>query len=315
MARRKTRITFLVALIIAALAFGMSQAFADIKLPQPTGYVNDFAGMLSQRTVDDINAELGAYEKKSGNEIAVATVKDLQGTTVEDFAVRLFEKWKIGKKGKDNGALLLIAKDERKVRIEVGYGLEPDLTDAQSYDIIHDVITPKLKASEYDQAVIMGVGAITTVISGGAPPTANTQPSGGIPHVKGRNFGGFIYLGFFLILGVFQWLVSVLGRTKSWWLGGALGGAAGLAVMLFSVIAGVIAMVILVPVGLLFDFVVSKAYDERQKHPNDRNNGSLIPWWAGGGWGPGGFGGGDSGGGFGGFGGGESGGGGADGDW
>jgi len=312
-ARQKSLLTVLAIQFIAVVALGVSPAFADLKLPQPTGYVNDFAGMLSSGIVNELNGRLGEYEKKSGNEIAVVTVKDLQGTTVEDFAVRLFEKWKIGKKGKDNGVLLLIAKDERKVRIEVGYGLEPDLTDARSYSIINTVITPKLKANEYDQGVTAGVDAITKTLSGEAPSAADPQPFQGI-RTHGRNFNGLIYFGFFLILGVFQWLVSVLGRTKSWWLGGVLGGVTGLAVMLFSVMAGIIAIALLVPVGLLFDFVVSRAYEARKKHPGDRSNAiTPIPWWAGGGWGPGGSGGG--GGDFGGFGGGGSGGGGAGGDW
>lgn len=311
MVRRKSLLTVLAVLFIAAVAFGVSPAFADLKLPQPSGYVNDFAGMLSSGTVDELNGKLSGYEKQSGNEIAVVTVKDLQGTTVDDFAVRLFEKWKIGKKGKDNGVLLLVAKDERKVRIEVGYGLEPDLTDARSYSIINNIITPKFKANEYDQGVIAGVDAITKTLSGEAVPAADPQPFQGIrPH--GRSFNGLIYFGFFLILGVFQWLVSVLGRTKSWWLGGVLGGLAGLAVMLFSVIAGIIAVAVLVPVGLLFDFIVSRAYETRKQHPGNQNVITPVPWWAGGGWGPGGS---DGGGGFGGFGGGGSGGGGASGDW
>lgn len=315
MTRQKTLLIILTLLFIAVAAFGVGPAFADLKLPQPTGYVNDFAGMLSPSTVSDLNGKLSEFEKKTGNEIAVATVKDLQGTTVEDFAVRLFENWKIGKKGKDNGVLLLISKDERKVRIEVGYGLEPNLTDAQSYNIIHNVITPKFKAGDYDQGIIAGVDGITKTISGEAPPAVDPQPFEGSRH-RGRSFGGFIYLGLFLILGAFQWLVSILGRTKSWWLGGVLGGLAGLAVMLFSVIAGAIAMAVFVPVGLLFDFIVSRAYEARAKHPNDRNAASPIPWWAGGYWGPGGgFGGGSGGSGFGGFGGGESGGGGSSGDW
>jgi uncharacterized membrane protein YgcG len=121
-------------------------------------------------------------------------------------------------------------------------------------------------------------------------------------------------MGFFLSIGLLQWLASILGRTKTWWLGGVLGALVGLAVMFFSVIIGVILMAILTPLGLLFDYAVSRAYQERKRQRHS-DNAVPIPWWAGGYWAPGGNFGGSGGGDFGGFGGGESGGGGADGGW
>ncbi|HEY3373754.1 MAG TPA: TPM domain-containing protein [Candidatus Aquicultor sp.] len=301
--------------VLLATMFGV--AYAALKLPQPEGHVNDFAGMLSQQTNDTLEKNLRDYTQKSGNEIAVVTVRDLQGTTVEDFAVRLFEKWQIGKKDKDNGVLLLIAEKEHKVRIEVGYGLEPNLTDGRSFAIIRNTITPAFKAGDYDGGVTASVDAIIKTISGDYTPA--TSPISGIN--PGHNFSvrdltWLIYPALFLGLGLFQWLVSVLGRTKSWWLGGALGAIVGLIVMLFSVIVGVILLSMLVPLGLLLDYVVSRAYnDHDKKKHNEHKDASMIPWWAGGGWGPGGFGGGGDSGGFGGFGGGGSGGGGASGDW
>lgn len=301
--------------IFALLLPGVMLA-ADLKLPEPEGFVNDFAGVLSQQTKASLESRLRSYSEQTGNEIAVVAVKDLQGTTIEDFAVRLFEKWKIGQAEKDNGVLLLVAQSERQVRIEVGYGLEPELTDAESFNIIRDVITPRFREGDFNRGVADGVDAIMRTISGEEAPAAPDEPRGIPGDDWFRDLGWLIYPAIFLLFGIFQWLVSILGRTSSWWLGGILGGIVGLIIMAFSVIIGVIALAMLVPLGLLFDYVVSRAYQEhREHHRKDRKDeDDRIPWWAGGHWGPGGFGGG-RGGGFGGFGGGRSGGGGASGGW
>jgi uncharacterized protein len=323
----------LLLLIFVLLAESATVAFAALNLPEATGYVNDTANMLSSSTVSSLESQLQAYQQSSGNEVAVVTVNDLQGTTVEDFAVRLFEKWKIGKKDKDNGVLLLIAKKERKVRIEVGYGLEPELTDAESFKIISDTITPAFKQGDYDGGVTRGVDSIVSAISSGDQGDNQSGSPAGTskPKSSSKGLGSLIFPALFILFGMFQWFVSVLGRTKSWWLGGVIGAVIGLLVMILSPIIGVIAMALLTPLGLLFDFLISRAYansvnqsySSAAKHKGHHVDDAIgsIPWWAGGFWGPGGFGGGsgdDSGGGFGdfgGFGGGDSGGGGASGDW
>lgn len=297
-------------LTIAVSMIDAGQAAAALKLPEPGGYVNDFAGMLSSQTVDEFEAKLAQYEKETGNEIAVVTVENLQGTTVEDFAVRLFEKWQIGKKGKDNGVLLLVAEDERAMRIEVGYGLEPDLTDAESFQIITNIITPAFKAGDFDKGVSEAVDAIVATLAGEAVPALETDSR----REPGGDLGWILYIFGFVVFGGLQWVGAVLARTKSWWLGGLLGFLIGLLVAFFSVVIGIIAIIILTPLGLLLDFVVSHAYQEFKKHEHDKKKSRKndhVPWWAGGGWGPGGGGGG----GFGGFGGGGSGGGGASGRW
>ncbi|MDI6817398.1 MAG: TPM domain-containing protein, partial [Actinomycetota bacterium] len=195
-------------LAIAALMFTMGTAGAALQLPEPGGHVNDFAGMLSSQTVDEFEAKLTQYEKETGNEIAVVTVENLQGTTVEDFAVRLFEKWAIGKKDKDNGALLLVAKDERQMRIEVGYGLEPDLTDAESHQIISNVITPAFKAGDFDKGVREGVDAMVSTIAGEAVPATETESR----REPGGDISWLIYLFGFVVFGGLQWVGAVLAR-------------------------------------------------------------------------------------------------------
>ncbi len=267
---------------------------------KPTGFVNDFAGMLTGEERVMLESKLAAFEKETSNELAVVTIPNLGGDTVENYAVKLFEEWKIGKAKKDNGVLLLVSRDDRKVRIEVGYGLEGALTDAQSYWIIHDVITPNFKEGKYYAGLD---GAATNIIAatrGEYVPSSSPQ--------KEATTSLFLEYWYFIPLA-FMWLASILGRSKSWWMGGVAGGIAGIVVgviygFLFS---GIVAIAALIPLGLLFDFVVSRSYNRYA------TGGGPIPWWIGGGRnGPGS---GGSFGGFGGFGGGRSGGGGSSGNW
>jgi len=108
----------------------------------PTGFVNDFAGVFSGEQKATLEQKLVTFEKETSNEITVVTIKALDGDTIENFAVKLFEDWEIGKKDKDNGVLVLLAMDDRQMRIEVGYGLEGALTDAQSFWIINKIMKP-----------------------------------------------------------------------------------------------------------------------------------------------------------------------------
>ncbi|MBX4195600.1 TPM domain-containing protein [Candidatus Parcubacteria bacterium] len=267
--------------------------FAYVSPGSPRGYVNDFAGMLSSGTVSSLEQSLSRFENQSGAEIAIVTVPNLGGDTVENYAVKLFEEWNIGKSTEDNGLLLLISRDDRQIRIEVGYGLEPIVTDIESGRIIREIITPAFQNGNYDEGVTQAVARFESDIGDGtAPPEDNNSPEFGWA-------GGILYFIFFTLTV----LGSILGRSKSWWAGGVIG--AGLAVILgffFSLKAAIFAGVFLIPIGLLFDFLVSRSY---QKH---KDGGPKPPWFFGGG-------GGGGHGGFGGFGGGSSGGGGASGRW
>jgi uncharacterized protein len=267
----------------------------------PTGYVNDFARVLSAGEVSSLNAELSAFEASTSNQIAVVTIPSMQGDYIENFAVKLFEEWGIGKKDKDNGVLLLLSVEERKLRIEVGYGLEGSLPDSLAQRIINDDIVPELKAGDYDAAVEAGARSIMAATQG--------EYEGGGNPLGGMDAGSFLTLFIFLPLVVFTWLAAILARSKSWWAGGAIGTLAGLGIGSYFA-AGVLITAAsglgLGFLGLIFDYIVSNAYT------GAKLSSGKIPWWAGGG----GFGGGhSSGGGFGGFGGGSSGGGGASGGW
>lgn len=273
--------------------------FAYVSPGKPSGFVTDFAGMLKDDEHQQLEIKLEAFEKNTGNEIAVVTIPNLGGDTIENFAVKLFEEWKIGKKGKDNGVLLLVARDDRKVRIEVGYGLEGSLTDAQSSWIIQNVITLAFRENNFYQGLDGAVDKIIAAASGENIPEYEPEQGG-----SGGRMDYFDIL--LLVLFAPLWLASILGRSKSWWLGGVLGGIAGIIIGLIKgfVYFGLIGFGVLIPLGLLFDFIVSRAYGKAKVE------GRRPPWWIGGSR----FGGG-SGSGFGGFGGGSSGGGGASGRW
>ena len=128
-----------------------------VEYPSPAGYVNDFANMLSPGDIARLNNEITAIEKDTTVEIAIVTVDSLQGVSVEEYAVKLFEKWGIGKKGNDNGLLILVAKNEREYRIETGYGLESIINAARAGRIGREILEPNFKKGEYGEGLYEAV--------------------------------------------------------------------------------------------------------------------------------------------------------------
>jgi uncharacterized protein len=153
--------------IFALLLVWMGVAYGQ-SFPTLSGRVVDSAGMLSVSAKANIESQLKAYETKSSDQVVIATVKSLEGYEISDYANRLFRAWKIGQAKQNNGVLLLIAKDDRKVRIEVGYGLEGTLTDALSGLIIRENIVPKFKAGDVDGGMSQAVASIIEVLAGDA---------------------------------------------------------------------------------------------------------------------------------------------------
>lgn len=285
--------------IFLALLFLPSFVFAYSSPGNPTGLVNDFAGVLTGEQRVQIENQLAAFRKNSGVEIAIATIKSLEGDTVENYASELFQEWGIGEKGKDNGVLFLVAVEDREMRIEVGYGLEGLLTDAQTYWIQENVAVPAFRINDFYSG-ISGVAQkiIAAVNQDEIIPSEN-------PVAASSPIDSQFLFWFILFAPI--WLARILGRSKSWWLGGVLGGAGGLAVGLFYgfLYTGILSIALFVPIGLIFDFFVSRSYQKGKLTGH-------FPWWIGGG--GGGHGGGGFGG-FGGFGGGGSGGGGSSNRW
>lgn len=288
--------------VVSILAFALNASAFSVPL-KPSSYVLDIAGMLDVNTKAALEQNLNAFEKEEGNELVVVTIPSLEGDTVENVAQEIFEEWGIGKKGQNNGALLLVSRDDRRMRIHVGYGLEPTLTDITAYRIEQEQIVPAFKNGDYATGITNGVNAIQSVIR---DPAKAAEYQGSSGSQKGEP--DYFYIFLFAVFAL-QWCAAILGRSKSWWAGGVLGGAIGVINLLFHFVTAVllinaIILVGMIGFGLLFDYFVSRSYAK------SKALGTVMPWWFGGGGGRGG-----SGGGFGGFGGGSSGGGGSSSSW
>ncbi len=135
-------------------------------IPQSAGYVTDEAGLLTSEQIASLNQLLSEYEQRTTNQIVVLTVKSLEGQDIESYSIAVAEAWKAGQKHKDNGAILIVAPKERKVRIEAGYGLEGLLTDAKSAQIIRNILAPRFQAGDYYGGISGAVSAMEAVIGG-----------------------------------------------------------------------------------------------------------------------------------------------------
>lgn len=219
-------------LVVALTAFVMltGAGWAAINFPPLTGRVVDDAGILSAATKPKLDSLLAEHERQTGNQVVVVTLKSLQGQAIEQFGYQLGRAWGIGQKGKNNGAILIVAPNERKVRIEVGYGLEGTLTDAQSKLIIENILLPAFRKNEYDAGILAGTVTILRAL-GGNPSNADSylQPqestqsgdgSGGIP-------GIFILLILLIVFGRFFWPFLFLGGGHYGGTGHGWGGRGG----------------------------------------------------------------------------------------
>jgi len=161
---RHLKLSFILLLICA------SPLFAALHFPALTGRVVDEAHILSPSAISSLNEMLAGYENGTTNQVVVVTVSSLQGTSIEDYGYQLGRAWGIGQKGANNGVLLIVAPHERKVRIEVGYGLEGTLTDAASSEIVHGIILPQFRNGHMEQGIMDGTKAILSVLGGKGMP-------------------------------------------------------------------------------------------------------------------------------------------------
>jgi uncharacterized protein len=215
--RRPIRLTagllFLTCLVLSPFAAAFTLAVPSA----PEARVNDYAGMLSQDAKASLESYLAGIENKTGIQIVVAAFPSLEEESLEDYSIRLAEKWKIGQKGKDNGVILLIFKQERKLRIEVGYGLEEKLPDATASAIIRNVIAPYFKTGDYDSGVTAGVQAIANTVMGeNTGETETTSDSGGftIDRAKLIKIGIIVLciLGILFLLDILRFFYYMSGR-------------------------------------------------------------------------------------------------------
>jgi len=242
-------------------------ARADVAVPPLAARVTDLTGTLSGDAVNRLEAQLTALESAKGSQVAVLIVPTTQPEDIEQYGIRVAEQWKLGRKGVDDGAILLVAKNDRRVRIEVGRGLEGALPDVTANRIITETITPRFKTGDYDGGVQAGIDKIIAVVNGEPLPEPDHQwerhgdfgnllplllvvvfvASGVLRSLFGRLFGSLATGG---LAGAIAWLLShllpigvgagvlgflfalLLGPSRGWTAGGGgwgggLGGLGG----------------------------------------------------------------------------------------
>lgn len=180
--------SLLALVLLSCAAIAQVPSAGNIEVPELTGRVVDRAEMVEAQTEARLTQMLAAHEEATGEQVVVVTVPDLQGRSIEEFGVELGRAWGIGQADEDTGALLIVSRDDRKMRIEVGYGLEGRLTDAQSSAIINSIMTPAFRAGNFDQGIAEGAAAMVQVLGGdplltssGRPVTADDdKPPGGL---------------------------------------------------------------------------------------------------------------------------------------
>ena len=193
------------------LAVG-SAAARDV--PFLAGRVNDTAAMLPSEVRERLESKLAAFEQKTGAQVAVLTIGSLEGDVLEDYSMRVVETWKLGRQGKDDGVLLLIAKDDRKMRIEVGYGLEATLTDAQSRRILDGILRPQFRAGNFAAGIEGGVDAILATLEGKEPAIPESG-GGGDDSVVARILGLLLFV---VVVGLFSLIALFAPGCGGWFL-------------------------------------------------------------------------------------------------
>ncbi|MCH9829202.1 MAG: YgcG family protein [Gammaproteobacteria bacterium] len=282
-------------LCVAVLAAVCSVAMAQtVEVPALKAHVTDRTGTLSSSEQSALESKLTAFEREKGSQIAVLMVPSTGDETIEQYGIRVAEQWKLGREGVDDGAILIVAKDDRKLRIEVGYGLEGALPDVTAKRIVSDVVTPYFRDGDFYTGVSSGVDAMIAVVQGEPLPQ---------PKARAQRHGdpAIMALGTMLIFGTVIGSMVAAGSTKR--RGGVVGAlvAGGPAALLISPVAGVsVAVVAILLVMFLGGGGGGRGLGRRRSALYYGGLGALGGFGGGGG----GFGGGGFSGGGGGFGGG-----------
>ncbi len=287
-------------LLLAACVLALARAAGaqEPAVPALQAHVTDLTGTLSTDEISRLEQKLSAFEARKGSQVALLMVKTTQPESIEQYSMRVAEKWRGGRKGVDDGALLIVAKDDRALRIEVGYGLEGVLSDIVSNRIIQQIIVPRFKAGDFYGGVDAGLDAIVKVIDGEPLPAPAPRAA---PRNIGGNWEGLLPVALIIVFVAGGILRAMFGRLPGSTLTGFIVSIIAwllVGAMFAAVLAGVIAFVFSLFVGL----------------PGSGRGGFRPGGWGGGGFGGGGGWSGGSSGGCGG-GGGGFGGGGASGRW
>jgi uncharacterized protein len=277
------------ALALLALLI-LAPAVHAFEVPPNDGFVTDTASVLTADQEQVLEQDLLTYKTQTSNEIAVLIIDTLSGEPIADVAIEAGRKWGVGTSENDNGILIVIAHTDREIFIATGYGLEGAVPDIVAKGVIEEDILPEFRAGRYSEGITAGIEALKKHIGGEYTATRYSESSAG-------EFLGPVIFVIFLAL---QFFGAVMARTQSWWFGGVLGGVGG--IILTILFTWWLSIPVLVALGLLIDFILSKSALRRRR----ARGGGFY----------GGFGGrGGHSGGFGGFGGGSFGGGGASGKW
>lgn len=217
-------------------------AHAEVAVPPLTQRVTDLTATLDAQQTQTLESRLAAFEAKKGAQLAVLVVPTTAPEAIEQFGIRVVEAWKLGRKGVDDGALLIVAKEDRALRIEVGYGLEGVLNDATANRIIDEIIVPRFRSGEFYAGIESGTAAMMQVIDGEPlPPPARRAAASGK-----NNIESLMFMAFVLVVAVGGMLRALLGRFPAAALvGGGLGLLAWLTVapLIIAVLAGAAAFI------------------------------------------------------------------------
>lgn len=285
-------------LVLSGVSIFFSNTSFALEAPEaPRGsYILDSADILNSDQEATLNSQIDAFKKASTTEVGILTIKDGEGVNSAQFAVEVGREWGIGSRENKNGILILVTLENPKyIQVATTTGIEGALPDALAARIASDEIAPAFKKANYFEGLQKGVSAIERFTKG--------EYSAKEPKKAGLSSDGWLTIFFFSFV-VLQVLFALIAKTKSWWLGGVFGGfGAGLGGFLTSsLVLGLFLGFILVPLGLLIDYYLSKNYKKHLEKSKNNDN-YIFPWYFGGGSGGSGF----SGGGFsGGFGGGGS---------
>jgi uncharacterized protein len=234
-------------LAFAAMLLAAFVAAADVAIPPLKSHVTDLTGTLSPPEKAQLEQKLADLEARKGSQVAVLILPSTQPETIEQYSMRVAEAWKLGRKGVDDGALLVVAKQDRTVRVEVGYGLEGVLPDAIAKRIVEETIIPKFRQGDFAAGINAGTDQITGVIEGEALPPPKAR-SGGAPAETGGFLDNLIFI-FIILLIAGKVLQSLFGRFIGATIMGASAGFLGW-LLFSSMIAGVIIAVLAFLMGL-----------------------------------------------------------------
>lgn len=209
----------------AAVLVREPAAAVDVRIPRsPDRWATDKAGFLSPTTLRELDASLEAWERSTGHQFLVYIDRTTDGYPIEEFAVEAFKAWRVGRKGLDDGLVLFVMADDRKMRIEVGYGLEGDLTDLKASRVINDILAPGFRSGDADGAMRRAVAELQTIVSGEA--ASGESDSDGRPLGKAETF-------FIILAGLVFLIILITNPSLALWLlinilsGGGRGGGSG----------------------------------------------------------------------------------------